>query len=197
MIHGLQDTAKEKAGSQRREKNKLVMTLLVRDEKDIIQKNIEFHLSKGVDFIIATDNGSIDGTRDILLEYQKRGVLELIDEEEQNYAQAEWVNRMGKIAYEKYGADIIFHCDADEFWLPKSGNLKEEIMNSNCDIQAVKVLNVLLEDRNGKESFPQDAKYLVKKPQKTSDLFNDSLRTNLYLLKYPPKVLFRTDNCFW
>jgi hypothetical protein len=33
------------------------MTLLIRDEEDIIDKNISFHLKHGVDFIIATDNG--------------------------------------------------------------------------------------------------------------------------------------------
>ena len=35
---------------------KIVMTLLVRDEQDIIRENIEFHLSQGIDYFIATDN---------------------------------------------------------------------------------------------------------------------------------------------
>ena len=34
---------------------KIVMTLLVRDEQDIIRENIEFHLSMGVNFFIAAD----------------------------------------------------------------------------------------------------------------------------------------------
>jgi len=40
----------------------LIMTLLVRDEEDIIQENIEYHLARGIDFIIATDNLSVDST---------------------------------------------------------------------------------------------------------------------------------------
>ncbi len=51
--------------------NKLIMTLLVRDEADILEYNICHHLNQGVDFIIAIDNGSIDKTPDILRKYQK------------------------------------------------------------------------------------------------------------------------------
>ncbi len=41
---------------------KLVMTLLVRDEQDIIRENIEFHLAQGVNFFVVTDNKSVDAT---------------------------------------------------------------------------------------------------------------------------------------
>jgi hypothetical protein len=41
---------------------KIVMTLLVRDEADIVDEHISFHLAAGVDFIVASDNGSSDGT---------------------------------------------------------------------------------------------------------------------------------------
>jgi hypothetical protein len=37
---------------------KLVMTLLVRDEQDILADNLDFHLAQGVDEVIVTDNGS-------------------------------------------------------------------------------------------------------------------------------------------
>lgn len=177
-----------------KKKYKLIMTLLVRDEKDIIEKNIDFHLKQGVDFIVATDNGSVDGTLEVLKEYEKKGTLFLIEEPQQDYSQAEWVNRMGRLACEKYNADIVFHCDADEFWCSKSGNLKNEInKKDNVDVLRVDLANVLLEEKNGQENFPADNKWAVVKPYETKNLEEDSRGRSLYLLKYPPKVIYKTD----
>ena len=50
---------------------KLVMTLLVRDEADIVDAQIAFHLDAGVDFVVATDNRSEDGTTAILERYAR------------------------------------------------------------------------------------------------------------------------------
>jgi hypothetical protein len=44
---------------------KLVMTLKVRDEDDVLEDNLRFHRTLGVDFFIVTDNGSIDRTPEI------------------------------------------------------------------------------------------------------------------------------------
>ena len=177
-----------------RDKCKLVMTLLVRDEEDIVRQNIEFHLKQGVDFIIATDNGSVDATLDILRSYERESVLYLIEEPTQDHSQSKWVNRMGEIAYVKYGADFIFHCDADEFWEASSGNLKNEmIVRKNLDVMKVNVINMLLKDLNGAETFPRDTVYAVTKPLKKENLKEKSKVESLYLLRYPPSVMLRTS----
>ena len=76
---------------------KLVMTLLARDEADIVDAQLAFHLNAGVDFVIATDNLSQDGTTEILESYAKTGQFNLIREDGQYLQQAEWITRMGRL----------------------------------------------------------------------------------------------------
>ena len=176
---------------------KLIMTLLVRDEGDIIRENIEFHLKHGVDHIIATNNASIDNSREILAEYQAMGKLHLIDEPGRDKSQAAWNNRMTKIAIEEYNADIVFHCDADEFWCPAIGDLKTEILNSQNDVMLVNIVNVLLENHKGKESLLKNKSYAVIKPfvelVEASNYEEKTRNTNLYFYRYPLKVIFKTN----
>lgn len=90
---------------------KLIATLLVRDEIDIIKPWMDYHLKK-FDEIIVTDNGSVDGTREELDKFP----VTVIDEPGRDYMQNVWVDRMVRLAIEK-GADWIVNSDADEFWL--------------------------------------------------------------------------------
>jgi hypothetical protein len=104
---------------------KVVMTLLARDEADVVDAQIAFHLHAGVDFVVATDNCSRDGTTDILGRYQRAGFLHLLREEGDDMRQDEWVTRMARLAATEFGADWVVNADADEFWWPRAGSLKD------------------------------------------------------------------------
>lgn len=103
---------------------KLVMTLLVRDEEDILDANLRYHFAAGVDFVIATDNLSADRSPEILRAYEREGRLRILEEPADNYEQSKWVTRMARLAAIDHAADWVIHNDADEFWWPESGNLK-------------------------------------------------------------------------
>jgi glycosyltransferase involved in cell wall biosynthesis len=173
---------------------RLVMTLLVRDEADVVEGNVRFHLDHGVDFIVATDNGSTDGTTEILEEYAKKGVLHLIREPSRAFDQQAWVNRMGEIAYSSFSADMIFHADADEIWLPSSGSLKRELsMRQDVDVLYAPVRTMLLADLDGKEKFPIDIMYEVRRPlwKPVHRVMQEVDKRSFLLYRYPDKVIYR------
>ena len=172
---------------------KLIMTLLVKNECDIIRQNIEFHLSSGVDHIIAIDNGSRDGTRDILADYERRGIVTVIDEPRQNYAQSEWVTAAALRARDEFGADWILNNDADEFWLAPSGDLKQEILSATTGKLICERRNMLYAcDDENIWNWLDKARYRVAEPvsfTKPRDIFENSLPAPYLSLMLPPKML--------
>jgi hypothetical protein len=104
---------------------KLVMTLLARDEADIVEAWLAFHLNAGADFVVATDNLSEDGTTEILERYEREGHLHLIREPGEDLRQNEWVTRMARLAATDFGADWVINSDADEFWWPRGASLRD------------------------------------------------------------------------
>ena len=103
------------------------MTLKVRDEADIIEDNLSYHRALGVDFFVVTDNASVDGTAEILERYEAAGLARVIHEPTSGLRmnEVDWTTRMARIARTEYEADWVFNNDADEFWWPLTGTIKE------------------------------------------------------------------------
>jgi hypothetical protein len=104
---------------------KLVMTLLARDEADVVDSWLDFHLNAGADFVVATDNRSVDGTTDVLERYAREGHVHLLREPGEDLRQNEWVTRMARLAATDLGADWVINSDADEFWWPRGASLRD------------------------------------------------------------------------
>jgi hypothetical protein len=104
---------------------RVVLTLLVRDEADVVAACLRHHLALGIDHVIATDHRSADGTTEILERYARDGVLTLLREEHETLEQAAWVTRMARLAATEHDADWVVNCDADELWWPRAGSLHE------------------------------------------------------------------------
>jgi Glycosyl transferase family 2 len=103
---------------------RLVLTLVVRDEVDVVDAQLSYHLAAGVDYVLATDHDSRDGTAEILASYERRGVLRLF-RERGAMEESRWRTRMARLASAEHDADWVLNTDADEFWFSCGGTLKE------------------------------------------------------------------------
>lgn len=118
---------------------KVVMTLVVRDEADIVEHFLVYHLNRGVDHVLAIDDGSTDGTTEILDSFQKEGLVTLVPRPAGVYweKEAEWHTQLARRAATEHAADWILPGDADEFWWPLWGDIKDVLGSVSPDREAV------------------------------------------------------------
>lgn len=128
---------------RRNQSTKVAMSLLVRDEADIIHENICFHAAHGIDTFVVTDNGSIDGTRDQLTALSKRFNLHIIDEPRHTIDQDLWVTRMAEWLRENTDVEWVINNDADEFWVTDGMSLPEALRRdlAESDVEDIGVLS--------------------------------------------------------
>lgn len=92
------------------------MTLMVRDEADIVGAMLEHHREQGIDHVVITDNGSVDGTSEILQQFAADGFATVWHDPVHRKQQFATVTRMARYAASDLGADWVINADADEFW---------------------------------------------------------------------------------
>jgi len=102
---------------------RVVLALRTRDQVDLVEALVAFHLSAGVDFVVATDHRSTDGTAEILESYERDGVLRLLRDTGEKITLRR--SEMAELAALEHGADWVLHCDGDEFWWPRGGSVKD------------------------------------------------------------------------
>jgi hypothetical protein len=102
---------------------RIVATMMVRDEVDIVAAMVEHHLAQGVDLLIVTDNASLDGTVEVLEKYAATGRVELHHDPLHLKQQGRVVTGMARRARTEHRADWVLNLDADEFLVPLDRSL--------------------------------------------------------------------------
>ena len=160
---------------------RIVLTLLVRDEIDIVESCLDYHFAEGVDHIIVTDNGSRDGTAGILSDYRARGSVTVLNEPPSDFSQHRWVTRMARMAHAEFGADWVINADADEAFVWRHGSLRESLQRIPADV------DTLIVDRTDFVPFPR--------PEAQSPLlemiYRKAVSLNLAGRPLPPKIVHR------
>lgn len=115
------------------------MTLLIRDEEDIIESNILYHHAHGVDEFVVTDNGSVDRTLDIIYSLAKTIPMHIFHESSTGYAQYKWVTQMARYASKELSPDWIINADADELFVCRQGTMKSSLARVPPSVAVLKV----------------------------------------------------------
>ena len=134
---------------------KLVMSILVKNEADIIETNIRFHASQGVDSFLVMDNASDDDTSDILRELTKEFDVHVVHNPSTDYQQEQWMTGLAFQARKELGADLVISNDADEFWSVRGGASLKTALATKDSIVTVPRYNFIqsLEAMNANEPF--------------------------------------------
>lgn len=169
---------------------RLAMTILVKNEADIIEHNIRVHAALGVDCFVAMDNGSTDGTREILAQLAEEFDLHIIDQTEQTYRQRQWMTQLAHYARTQLGADWVINNDADEFWIPQTGTLKTGLDRTGSVIHARRH-NMVLGEESLSPDYPFYKTTLMVRHPISYDKWAQRNQTNisLPLVSIKPKVM--------
>ena len=97
---------------------RIAMTLMVRDEADVIGPMLAHHAAQGVDVFIITDNGSVDGTLEQIESFAQDHEVDLRVDPVHRKQQSRLVTGMARDAATRHRADWVINADADEFWVP-------------------------------------------------------------------------------
>lgn len=120
----------------------------VKDEVEIIGASISHLRQIGVDHIIVSDSGSTDGTLDVLEDERRVGDLVVTHVDPTEVVDYDTESARATALARASGADWVLFMDADEFFIPATGSLKDCQQLHDADVIVVDRFNVVVTARH-------------------------------------------------
>ncbi|GHC52813.1 glycosyltransferase family 2 protein [Neogemmobacter tilapiae] len=117
----------------------LIMSILVRDEADIIEQNLRWHRRQGVDRFVVIDHASTDGTTQVLRRLAREMPIDISRRTDPVVQQAIWTRDLIRKARGKYGHVWHIANDADEFYIPPPGETLKSYLLGQKDNRLLEV----------------------------------------------------------
>lgn len=114
---------------------------MMRNEVDVAEGVVRHMLDQGCEQLLVADNGSTDGTRDLLMELSSRVPLHVADDTTEAHLQGLKMTYLSEVA-RSAGADWVVPFDADELWFAPGQSLAEFLRGSQASIVHARLFNV-------------------------------------------------------
>lgn len=115
----------------------------VRDEVELIEPHLRHLQALGVDRIVVADTGSVDGTLEVLERWESTGDIDLLRIDQSDASAAfHFAARVLEYTLQRHAPDWVLFGDADEFPIPRTGDLRGLLQASDVDLLQVPRLNV-------------------------------------------------------
>jgi len=169
--------------------------MLVRNEADIIQANLRYHLSIGIDHILVVDNGSSDGTLQQLERLVETGRVH-VSSRPGVFLQSAMASDVAREAFLR-GADWVVPIDADEFWHVPDGTLRDVLdASGEAGVLETEVVN-FVQHRSQDELASGAILTMTRRPpgpiggSGEADRLVESGQIAFVEICYPPKCISR------
>lgn len=121
----------------------IAMTLVTRNEADILESFLQFHMKMGISYIVVLDNGSTDETSQILKKYKKIGFVRQIINSNEAYDQIKFVTQLNLILKNFNDVEWVINSDTDEFWYIENSTINEFLSKIRSNFIRVKLYNII------------------------------------------------------
>ena len=116
--------------------------MAVRNEADLVEINLRYHLSLGLERILVIDNGSTDGTQSVLSRLSKEFAEITWRPDDGQFHQSQMMTALAREAY-FLGAQWVMPIDADEFWWCEGTTLAKLLAETAAGALRVTVINFI------------------------------------------------------